>query len=118
MDMSRNLGPNVDPDDMPHPYEYDDRVPLSPSLDSGNPDPWADLDPRTKNRGEDPVVTCAESGCDATHRDRHQWDQGEAAKKGWFFQKDGKRWCPEHNPPWVAEWRARKAAEKAAQDPP
>lgn len=28
--------------------------------------------------------------------------------EGWFHQKDGNSWCPEHTPEWVAEWRAKK----------
>lgn len=55
-------------------------------------------------------VTCVESdkGCTATVKN-HRW--GRVKADGWFFTKelpDDKGYCPEHNPPWVAEWRAKK----------
>lgn len=31
-----------------------------------------------------------------------------AQEQGWFFQKNGDMYCPEHVPEWVAEWRAKK----------
>lgn len=34
-----------------------------------------------------------------------------AHDEGWFEQKDGTNWCPDHTPAWVQAWRARKAAE-------
>lgn len=51
-----------------------------------------------------PVVPCSEPGCDAT-RKNHQWGAIKAHAAGWFEQKDGQSWCPEHTPPWVAAWR-------------
>lgn len=114
--MTGYLGPNVDPEDLPHPYEYDDRIPADVLPDSGNPDPWAHLVPEKPMEEEDPVGKCAHPGCPKVFRDRHQWDQNEAQKAGWFFQKNGDRWCPEHNPPWVVEWRLKKAMEKEARE--
>lgn len=37
-----------------------------------------------------------------------KWDIIKAGEAGWFFQKDGTTWCPEHTPEWVEEWRARQ----------
>lgn len=34
------------------------------------------------------------------------WDLRRARDVGWFIQRDGKAWCPEHVPEWVANWRA------------
>lgn len=50
---------------------------------------------------------CSETGCTATYRD-HRWGHSAAAACGWFFQRSGEAWCPEHNPPWVEAWRARQ----------
>jgi hypothetical protein len=38
----------------------------------------------------------------------HNWGKRKAQAEGWFFTRDGKAYCPVHNPPWVAEWRARR----------
>jgi hypothetical protein len=47
-------------------------------------------------------------GCGEKIRD-HAW--GHIKAEGWFFSKEtGKAYCPEHNPPWVEEWRAKKRA--------
>ena len=51
------------------------------------------------------LVRCAEPGCEATVKD-HAW--GKIKADGWFFTKTGEAWCPDHNPEWVAEWRARQ----------
>lgn len=55
-----------------------------------------------------PDKQCAAEGCDRTFRD-HQWGQTKAHNEGWFHQRDGRSWCPEHTPEWVAEWRARRS---------
>jgi hypothetical protein len=38
----------------------------------------------------------------------HAWAKIRAHSDGWFFSKDGTAWCPDHNPEWVAEWRAKQ----------
>jgi hypothetical protein len=53
----------------------------------------------------DGLVHCSADGCDATVPD-HYWGKVKAA--GWFFQRNGDAWCPEHVPEWVAEWRSRQ----------
>jgi hypothetical protein len=62
-----------------------------------------------------PVTACswADRGCEATFRDSGKWARMRAADDGWFFTRpdhpDGPQvFCPEHNPPWVAAWRARQ----------
>lgn len=55
------------------------------------------------------VLQCSEDGCEETIK-AHYWGR---VKSGWFFSRaEDKQWCPNHIPEWVAEWRARKAAEK------
>lgn len=56
-----------------------------------------------------PDKKCAQEGCGRTFRD-HQWGATQAHKEGWFHQQNGDSWCPEHNPDWVKEWRAKRAA--------
>jgi len=50
-------------------------------------------------------TTCSGEGCAERLAD-HAW--GRIKADGWFQQKDGTIWCPEHIPDWVAEWRARR----------
>ncbi len=50
---------------------------------------------------------CAEPGCEAAHAE-HYHGKVQAQLDGWFMQRNGDAWCPEHNPPWVEEWRARQ----------
>lgn len=57
------------------------------------------------------TLSCSEVGCEAAVRD-HYWGKTRAFGAGWFFQKDGTNWCPEHIPLWVDEWRSRRANEK------
>ena len=50
---------------------------------------------------------CKHEGCNnKTKTDR--WNKVRAAERGWFFQKDGSIWCPDHVPDWVASWRAKR----------
>lgn len=51
-------------------------------------------------------TVCASPGC-ANEIPNHAW--AAIKTEGWFHQKDGKSWCPEHTPEWVAEWRAKNA---------
>lgn len=50
---------------------------------------------------------CAQPGCERSFP-VHKWGQITAHREGWFHQKDGTSWCPEHVPDWVEKWRARK----------
>lgn len=45
----------------------------------------------------------------------HRWGAIKAHADGWFIQKDGTAWCPDHPPAWLKAWRARSAA---AKEPP
>lgn len=56
---------------------------------------------------EIPKTECAKEGCKNAYTP-HRWGSTKAHGKGWFQQKDGTVWCPEHTPEWVEEWRARK----------
>ena len=51
---------------------------------------------------------CSTEGCTASHPSSH-WDSVRADREGWFHQKDGTTYCPEHRPAWVDGWRARQA---------
>lgn len=64
------------------------------------------------NRYVTDEVVCAERGCAASVPD-HYW--GLVKAEGWFFQRDGSAWCPQHIPPWVAGWRARKTTTRKEQ---
>lgn len=59
-----------------------------------------------------PVQACAwaDRGCEAVFRDTGKWAHMRASDDGWFFSRqEDAAYCPEHNPPWVADWRARQA---------
>lgn len=56
------------------------------------------------------MTECAAPGCTASFPD-HRWGSIKAHAAGWFTQKDGTAWCPEHTPDWVADWRARQTKE-------
>lgn len=49
---------------------------------------------------------CAQVGCEETFMPHH-WGNIRAQNDGWFLQKNGDAWCPDHIPEWVAEWRQR-----------
>jgi hypothetical protein len=53
---------------------------------------------------------CSEPGCTASYVP-HKWGSINAYKAGWFLQKNGKDWCPDHIPEWVDEWRLRTGRE-------
>lgn len=55
-----------------------------------------------------PTLSCSEPACSATLSKLDKWNMIKAQDAGWFFQRSGIAWCPRHNPPWVAEWRARQ----------
>lgn len=59
---------------------------------------------------EYPITKCDhEDGCDQTFKDSGYWAHIDTDKQGWFFMKDGRSFCPEHTPEWVAAWRAKRA---------
>lgn len=60
---------------------------------------------QTKSETPAGMVGCAHPGCAARIKN-HYWGK---VKSNWFQQKDGKSFCPEHTPAWVAAWRAKKA---------
>lgn len=51
-------------------------------------------------------IKCAHPECESTMKS-HAWSVIKTV--GWFHQKDGKSFCPDHTPNWVHEWRAKKA---------
>lgn len=62
-------------------------------------------------------LQCAHEGCEETvpqgdSERLGRWHKLRAsAELGWFFQKDGKAWCPAHVPEWVEGWRAKNKKE-------
>jgi len=50
-------------------------------------------------------LECAEDDCARTIRN-HRW--GRTKAEGWFEERDGTVWCPDHRPAWYAAWRARQ----------
>lgn len=49
------------------------------------------------------------TGCKNTHPvGRFGSGQSQAGQLGWFFQKNGTSYCPEHVPDWVPAWRASR----------
>lgn len=64
------------------------------------------MSPVVGKRWEAPKQKCSGEGCEATVPN-HYWGR-VTASSAWFFQKDGRAWCPEHLPEWVADWRRLK----------
>lgn len=52
---------------------------------------------------------CSHPGCTRTY-DNYAWGRVVAGREGWFFQRSGEAWCPDHHPEWVAAWRAQRHA--------
>jgi hypothetical protein len=50
---------------------------------------------------------CAKEECTKTYMDHH-WGTKEAQREGWFMQRNGDSWCPDHVPDWVEAWREKK----------
>lgn len=50
---------------------------------------------------------CSHDGCENSFAP-HKWGNMEAQRLGWFLQRNGDAWCPDHIPDWVAEWRKKK----------
>lgn len=41
-----------------------------------------------------------------------RWSHIRAAEQGWYFQRDGCVWCPEHRPPYApATWKKLAACD-------
>jgi hypothetical protein len=49
-------------------------------------------------------TVCAAEGCPLSFP-THRWGKTRAHDEGWFEQKDGTAWCPDHVPEWVEGWR-------------
>src|SRR5215211_5237697 len=74
------------------------RLRMSPRYEPGTrsePDPHHD-------------AHCSSEGCENKFRDSGRWSHIKAVDAGWFIQKDGTKWCPDHIPEWVEEWRKKK----------
>lgn len=41
---------------------------------------------------------CAEPGCPWSIGNNHKFAMIRAHSRGWYIQKNGKQWCPEHRP--------------------
>lgn len=75
-----------------------------------------DFEPTVNNRlPTTETASCTDSACEKSIR-LHMWGKAEAYAEGWFFQKNGDLWCPDHLPDWVSKWRAKKKAEMDQKD--
>lgn len=52
--------------------------------------------------------------CPNSFKDTGKWSRIRAQDDGWFFQKNGVIWCPDHWPLWVVIWRRNKKIERRA----
>ena len=57
---------------------------------------------------------CAFDGCEKSIK-WHYWSKVKAT--GWFLQKNGAIWCPDHVPEWVEEWRETQRLKKEWREP-
>ena len=57
---------------------------------------------------------CSAEGCENKFDD-HKGGAMKAQREGWFMQKDGTAWCPDHTPDWVEGWRKRHPDPKERQ---
>lgn len=53
------------------------------------------------------VVVCSGGGCEKFFVPS-RWGNQAAQNKGWFLQRNGQVWCPDHVPDWVPAWRLKK----------
>jgi hypothetical protein len=62
---------------------------------------------------EHPVACCRsiDLGCKQEHPGG-KWGAIKANEAGWFHDKAGVGFCPEHVPGWVGPWRAKQAEKK------
>lgn len=63
------------------------------------------------NPGNVQPQKCTKEECPKTYMPHH-WGTKEAGRAGWFLQRNGDAWCPDHTPDWVDEWRAKKKAKE------
>lgn len=59
-------------------------------------------------RPEHREKVCHEEECTESFTDTGRWAPERAAASGWFCQRNGAVWCPDHTPEWVAAWRKKK----------
>lgn len=59
------------------------------------------------NKRETTYKNCSYEGCE-NKLPNHAW--GRIKAEGWFQQRDGNIWCPDHIPEWVEEWRKKRDA--------
>jgi hypothetical protein len=52
---------------------------------------------------------CSNPTCGNNFKISH-WDNKRAQREGWFLQKNGDSWCPEHTPEWLDAWREKMKA--------
>lgn len=55
-------------------------------------------------------LRCSGPGCDDTCGN-NKWAKIAAHEQGWFFERSGAVWCPEHLPDWVEPWRIEQRYE-------
>lgn len=58
-------------------------------------------------------MSCAEPDCLAEHK-ADRWNATKASGEGWFQQKNGECWCPEHVPEWVPAWRKKYRGQEGS----
>lgn len=57
-------------------------------------------------------IRCSHRSCQASIKN-HAWGKIKSSDTGWFHQKNGASWCPDHIPAWVASWRASKTTKES-----
>lgn len=55
---------------------------------------------------------CKGESCEVFFISGSRWDDQRAQNLGWFMQRNGDVWCPNHVPDWVSAWRAKKNESK------
>ena len=56
------------------------------------------------------TIKCFEPECTMSFESGGKWDNIRAVDNGWFLQKSGETWCPQHTPDWVEKWREDNVA--------
>lgn len=60
------------------------------------------------NRPERVTRTCRADDCTESFTDSGRFTPERSTASGWFCQRNGWVWCPDHTPEWVAAWRKKK----------